>query len=45
MQQLLFNSVHNEYTTRFFHQRVQTVVIAGRRLGSVRPGKNRLIGE
>jgi hypothetical protein len=45
MQQLLFNGLRNEYTTQFFHQMVQTVVVAGRRLGSMRPGKNRLIGE
>jgi hypothetical protein len=45
MQQLLFNGLRNEYTTQCFHQMVQTVVVSGRRLGSVRPGKNRLIGE
>lgn len=45
MKQLLFNGQGGEFTTASFQQMVRTVAVAGRRLGSMRPGKNRLIGE
>jgi hypothetical protein len=45
MKHLLFNGISGDYTTKCFHEMVQTVVVTGRRLGSLRPGKNKLIGK
>ena len=45
MKEILFNNLHTEYTAQSFDDPSRTVVISGRRLGNLRPGKNKLIGK